>query len=112
MMKKNPSAFIFDLNGTMIDDMNYHIDAWHVILNNLGAGLSRDRVKEECYGKNNEMLERIFPSRFSLEEMNTMSFKKELAYQQSFKPKLKLLDGRSEERRVGKECRCRGWRDG
>jgi len=95
-MKKNPAALIFDLNGTMIDDMNYHIDAWHVILNNLGAGLSRDKVKEECYGKNNEMLERIFPSRFSLEEMNTMSLKKELAYQQSFKPKLKLLDGLNE----------------
>lgn len=86
-------ALIFDLNGTMIDDMNYHIDAWHVILNDLGAGLSRERVKEECYGKNNEMIERIFPSRFSLEQMNSMSYKKEQAYQLSFRPKMKLLDG-------------------
>jgi beta-phosphoglucomutase-like phosphatase (HAD superfamily) len=47
----NYKAFLFDLNGTMIDDMEYHIKAWHRILNDLGADLSVERVKEECYGK-------------------------------------------------------------
>jgi beta-phosphoglucomutase len=61
-------AFLFDLNGTMIDDMQYHITAWHEILNKLGANLSIERVKEECYGKNNELLERIFPGRFTKEQ--------------------------------------------
>ena len=33
--------FLFDLNGTMIDDMEYHVVAWSDILNNdLKAGLS------------------------------------------------------------------------
>ena len=54
-------AFLFDLNGTMINDMPYHIKAWHKILNDLGAGISMERMKDECYGKNNELLERIFP---------------------------------------------------
>ena len=46
-------AFIFDLNGTMIDDMEYHSIAWFNILNNdLKAGLSRAEVKREMYGKN------------------------------------------------------------
>jgi beta-phosphoglucomutase len=58
-------AFLFDLNGTMIDDMGYHIKAWHTILNNLGADISLERTKQECYGKNHELLERIFPGRFS-----------------------------------------------
>ena len=30
-------AFLFDLNGTMIDDMDYHVRSWHRILNELGA---------------------------------------------------------------------------
>jgi beta-phosphoglucomutase len=47
-------AFLFDLNGTMIDDMEYHIIAWHDILNELGAGISYERTKAACYGKNNE----------------------------------------------------------
>jgi beta-phosphoglucomutase len=90
---REPKAFIFDLNGTMIDDMNYHIEAWHRILNELGAGLSIERVKEECYGKNHELLERIFPGRFTLEQKDKMSYDKEKAYQQAFRPKLKLLNG-------------------
>lgn len=92
----NPKAFLFDLNGTMINDMQYHIEAWYNILNNLGADLSMDRMKEECYGKNNELLERIFPGRFSEEEKNRMSFAKEKSYQKSFKPKLKLIEGLDE----------------
>lgn len=86
-------AFLFDLNGTMIDDMPYHIKAWHRILNELGASVSLERMKEECYGTNNELLERIFPGRFTLEEKNRMSFEKEKAYQQQFKPHLRLIEG-------------------
>jgi len=90
-MKKK--ALLFDLNGTMIDDMKYHIIAWHRILNELGANLSMERVKEECYGKNDELLERIFPGRFTEEEKRKMSFEKEKQYQQQFRPHLRLLPG-------------------
>ncbi len=63
-MIKNKKAFLFDLNGTMINDMSFHIRAWHRLLNELGANISMERVKEECYGKNHELLERVFPGRF------------------------------------------------
>ncbi len=86
-------GYLFDLNGTMINDMQYHIDAWYKILNDLGAGISESRVKEECYGKNHELLERIFPGRFTEEEKNVMSLEKEKKYQQRFKPHLHLLPG-------------------
>jgi beta-phosphoglucomutase len=89
----NFKAFLFDLNGTMIDDMQYHIKAWHRILNGLGAAVSIDKVKEECYGKNDELLERFFPGRFSVDEKNKMSHEKETAYQKAFRPQLKLIDG-------------------
>ncbi|HLP38112.1 HAD family phosphatase [Lacibacter sp.] len=86
-------AFLFDLNGTMIDDMHYHIKAWHGILNELGADISMERMKEECYGKNDELLERMFPGRFSDDEKREMSYEKERHYQLAFKPHLKLLPG-------------------
>ena len=92
-MIKKYKAFLFDLNGTMIDDMEYHIKAWHRILNELGANLSMEKVKAECYGKNHELLERIFPGRFSEEEKNKMSFEKEEQYQEEFRPHLRLLPG-------------------
>lgn len=89
-------AFLFDLNGTMIHDMPYHITAWHRILTRLGANISMDKMKEECYGKNHELIERILPGRFTGEEMTEMSLEKERTYQQEFKPYLKLIDGLEE----------------
>lgn len=90
---KNYKAFLFDLNGTMIDDMSYHIVAWHRILNELGANITLEKMKEECYGKNHELVERIFPGRFNESEKNEMSFAKEKQYQKEFRPQLKLIEG-------------------
>ena len=87
------TAFLFDLNGTMVDDMHYHIKAWHKILTDLGANLTLQQMKEECYGKNDELLERIFPGRFSLEEKKTMSIEKETTYQKEYQPELALIKG-------------------
>lgn len=86
-------AFLFDLNGTMIDDMSYHIKAWYRILNELGAGISLERTKEECYGKNQELLERVLPGRLTKEEKDRISIEKEKQYQREFKPHLKLING-------------------
>jgi len=92
-MQKTNKAFLFDLNGTMIDDMQYHVIAWRNILNELGASLTEEKTKEQCYGKNEELIERVFPGRFSIDEKNSISLKKEKAYQQAFAPQLKLIDG-------------------
>ena len=86
-------ALLFDLNGTMVDDMDYHIRAWHRISTELGASLSLEEVKAECYGKNGEVLERIFPGRFADEEKDRISIEKEIQYRREFKPHLKLLNG-------------------
>ena len=95
-MEMGPQAFLFDLNGTMVDDMSYHIKAWHRIFNELGAAFSLERTKQECYGKNHEILERIFPGRFSEGEKNKMSIEKEIQYQKEFAPHLRLIDGLQE----------------
>jgi beta-phosphoglucomutase len=86
-------AFLFDLNGTMIDDMPYHIKAWHSILNDLGANISEEETMHQCYGKNDELLERVFPARFSKAEKDEITVKKEAAYKQAYLTHLKLIDG-------------------
>lgn len=88
-------AFIFDLNGTMIDDMQYRAEAWYSILNDdLKAGLSWDEVKKEMYGKNDELLVRIFGKHhFTDEKMKELSIEKERRYQRAYLPKLRLLNG-------------------
>lgn len=83
------------MNGTMIDDMSYHTKAWFDILNNdLQANMSWDAVKEQMYGKNQELLLRVFGrERFSEEEMEVLSLEKEKRYQAAYQPELRLIDG-------------------
>jgi beta-phosphoglucomutase-like phosphatase (HAD superfamily) len=88
-------AFIFDLNGTMINDMEYHLTAWYNILNkDLNAGLSREEVRSHMYGKNEELLDRIFgKGHFTPEQVLEISKTKENSYQQAFRPHLQLIAG-------------------
>ncbi len=95
MRSLKAAAYLFDLNGTIIDDMAYHHKAWFHILNDeLGASLSWEEVKQEMYGKNQELLIRVFGNeRFSAQEMQEISIQKEIRYQKEFLPELKLLPG-------------------
>jgi HAD superfamily hydrolase (TIGR01509 family) len=89
-------AFLFDLNGTMIEDMSYHINAWHTIFIKLGANHTLQQSQAQCYGKNAEILERIFPGRFSHEEKEKIGDDKEAVYRIEYKPFLKLISGLNE----------------
>jgi beta-phosphoglucomutase family hydrolase len=88
-------AFLFDLNGTMIDDMQFHLKAWYHILNDdLGANLGWEETKRHMYGKNQELLIRIFgKNKFTQEEMDRFSLEKEKRYQQEYRPHLQLIPG-------------------
>ncbi|MDP4148615.1 MAG: HAD family phosphatase [Bacteroidota bacterium] len=88
-------SFIFDLNGTMINDMEYHVRAWYQVLNEeLNAGLSWDEVKSHMYGKNEELLVRVFgKDRFTREQTDRISSVKEKKYQEAFRPHLELIAG-------------------
>ncbi|TCD04149.1 HAD family phosphatase [Pedobacter frigidisoli] len=90
-----PKAFLFDLNGTMINDMEYHTMAWHSIMNeDLDANLDYETVKKEMYGKNHEVLTRVFgKNKFSAEEVERLSIEKEKRYQQGYFPHLALIAG-------------------
>jgi beta-phosphoglucomutase family hydrolase len=94
-MKENSNAFLFDLNGTMIDDMEYHLDVWfEVITKDLGGKLMREEVRSQMYGKNEEVLIRIFgETRFREFDFDSISHAKEERYQEIYRPHLKLLPG-------------------
>ena len=88
-------AFIFDMNGTMINDMHYHEMAWYnVLVNQLKAPLTAGQVKHQLYGTALEMFERVFgPGKFSEEEIKRISYEKESRYRAEYLPHLKLIDG-------------------
>lgn len=89
------TAFLFDLNGTMIDDMEYHVRAWTGVLNeDLKAGLTDKQIRAQMYGKNGELFDRVFGvGHFNQEEMVKWSMEKEKRYQKAYLPHLKLITG-------------------
>ncbi|GGK61544.1 HAD family hydrolase [Rufibacter glacialis] len=88
-------AFLFDMNGTMIDDMDFHTEAWHQILTqDLEGSFSREEVKAQMYGKNSEVLARFFgEGRFTQEEADRLSVQKEKIYQKEYISHLRLIKG-------------------
>lgn len=96
--RSRPRAFLFDLNGTMIDDMHFHLEVWHATLTReLGAVMTVEETRKQMYGTNHELLIRVFgEGRFTSEEMDTISMNKEKLYQSAYLPHLRLLPGLDE----------------
>ena len=86
-------AVIFDMDGTMIDNMMVHHRAWQRKLSELGLEMTLEEVHQKVHGVNIEILEKLFGDRFSLEERYKISEEKELEYQRIFEPDLKLVNG-------------------
>jgi len=84
---------IFDMDGTMVDNMMIHHRAWQRKLSDLGLDLSIEEVKEKIHGVNEEILERLFGDRFSPEDRKRIAFEKEAVYREVFLPELRLIEG-------------------
>jgi len=84
---------IFDLDGTMVDNMNTHHRAWQRKLASLGLDWDLETIRREVHGINEEIIARIFGERFTPEERKSISAEKELEYRNIFLPVLRLLDG-------------------
>ncbi|MBA3649869.1 MAG: HAD family phosphatase [Chitinophagales bacterium] len=86
-------AFLFDMDGTMVDNMKYHELAWQQQLKQLGKDLSSEEIKPTLYGKNEEVLQRHFGDRFSDEDVELFSKQKEEKYQTLYKDHISLIKG-------------------
>ena len=107
-MYNNPT-FIFDMNGTMINDMHYHEIAWYnVLVNELKAPFTQEEIKHNLYGKNEELFERIFgKGAYSDEQVAAITERKEGRYREDFLPDLKLIDGLFEFLKLAKSQNIR-----
>jgi len=79
----------------MIDDMHYHELAWYdVFVKQLKAPLTFEEVKAQLYGRSDEIFNRIFgPEKFSIEDIESITNRKEERYREEFISHLKLIKG-------------------
>lgn len=93
LKQRSIQAVIFDMDGTMIDNMMIHHQAWQKQLASLGIKLPLDEVKARIHGVNEEILKREFGNRFSPEERRQIAWDKEAAYRRIYKDQLELIKG-------------------
>jgi beta-phosphoglucomutase len=86
-------AFIFDMDGTMVDNMMVHHRAWQSKLEELGMPLPIEEVMHKVHGINEEILERLFGNQLTAEERTFHAYDKEARYRKLFKDSLSLVAG-------------------
>jgi HAD superfamily hydrolase (TIGR01509 family) len=92
------------MDGTMVDNMMVHHQAWQQKFASLGIQMSMAEVKEQVHGVNEEILERLFGDRFTREERRRISAEKEADYRAIFKTQLVLVRGVEDFLRSAKEA--------
>jgi beta-phosphoglucomutase len=89
----NFKGIIFDMDGTMVDNMMVHHRAWQIKLAELGLELDLEAVRQTIHGKNEEILERLFGERFTPAERQRLAWEKEARYREVFRDSLQLVAG-------------------
>jgi len=85
---------LFDLDGTMVDNMRYHVDAWIEMGKKLGHELSREHIQREFAGrKNEELFPPLVGRALDASELRQLSEEKEARYRELFAPHVRLVDG-------------------
>jgi beta-phosphoglucomutase family hydrolase len=87
-------AFLFDMNGTLIDDMAYHGETWVQVLAENGVEISAEEFLRRTAGwKNPEILRHLIREDLTDAEVLTLADHKETLYRDVYRPHLKPIDG-------------------
>lgn len=86
-------AFIFDMDGTLVDNMHFHTEAWGKMLAENGIEMNAHDFLVKTAGKTNrEIMPTVF-GEISDERIEELGRRKESLYQELFLPVRKTVDG-------------------
>jgi len=89
-------GLIFDMDGTMVDNMMVHHRAWQRKLSKMGMEMSIEEVMAKIHGVNEEILERLFGDQLTSAERKQHAWEKEEEYRNIYRSDVTLIAGLSE----------------
>lgn len=98
-------CLLFDMDGTIIDNMGIHHETWRELLKRLGHDWSLQEVRDRVWGKNEEIFERLFPKQYTPEHVLELAIQKEKMYIERYRPHITLLSGLEQ---LLAEAKCQG----
>lgn len=88
-----PSAVVFDMDGVIIHNNDWHLKSWLLFSQKLGIDLKEEEFPTRVFGKTNEeILWAAFPNERP-EQIEKWSLEKEALYREMYAPSFKLADG-------------------
>ena len=90
-------AAIFDMDGTMINNMLYHQRAWQKFLERHDTTFTEEEFKHKISGKKNDQIfELVFGDKPSPDDLLAYTEEKEAIYRELYEPEIKEVAGLSD----------------
>lgn len=86
-------ACIFDMDGTMVQNHEFHLQAWMQFWEKRGLKVTREQMLAQFGRKNREILEAISGVSYTESEAEALAEEKEKLYRELYKPHVKPVDG-------------------
>lgn len=85
---------IFDMDGVIVDNYTFHLDAWEEFCIEHQIAFSRETFTRQFFGKNNnDILNALFGRNLSGNEVRVLGEEKESIYRKLYSPHIKPLNG-------------------
>jgi len=89
-----PEAVIFDLDGTLVDNNAYHIEAWKIFYDKIGKPFSKEEYTQNINGRiNRDIFNYVFNTTLTPEQIEEYSHEKEATYRELYKPHIQPING-------------------
>jgi beta-phosphoglucomutase len=87
-------AFIFDMDGTLVNNMTYHTQAWLELFTELGIEMTANRLDRLMGSRTTpELLKHVLGQHISSAEVAAYSERKEVIYRAMYGSHLKAVEG-------------------
>ena len=87
------TGIIFDMDGTMVDSLPYHHEAWKIFFNENKVENFSEKLKDYKGGGTLDLMKAVYGDRYSLKELKKMSDEKEMIFRRIYKGKIKPIKG-------------------
>lgn len=88
-----PKAILFDLDGTLVNNVRFHQEAWLCFLEKYNRTLSLFEFQAQSHGTIGELIVRFFGTDLSANEVHALGQEKEQLYRDTYRPYLKEIAG-------------------
>ncbi len=86
-------AYLFDMDGTLVDNCRYHVLSWQIFSEKYGNRLTEKQILDWMGATNRDYQRRIFEREVTDEEAVRFEFEKESLYRELYAPHMTLPPG-------------------